>query len=408
MAQIFDLIIIGGGIAGTGIARDAALRGAKPLLIEKNLLGSGTSSKSSKLIHGGIRYMELAWDGLLKGRLDVFYKNFRFVFLSLGECRLLEYIAPKLVKPLPIIIPIYKHSPRGKITTMLGVYLYYFLARFSGRATAPTAYWTKKSMLQKMPQLDEHGLIGGIQFWDRLTTDQELVKAVGRSASENGAIIKEYERLIEYKHDVQKQVYTVCTENSKGEQKEYKGRVLVNAGGPWIDQILKSGSDPSPALVSPVSGCHIETKPFLATSVLLQAKDKRIFFCINMGDKVRIGTTETSQSNPDLVHATTHEIEYLLDSIKRYFPKVNIGVDDILKSDAGIRPLFKTKQAKNANSISRDHEIMRTTTGIWNMVGVKLTDHRRAAEEFMNTIHPDLIKFNANISPKSTTGQTKL
>ncbi len=408
MTQIFDLIIIGGGITGTGIARDAALRGAKPLLIEKNLLGSGTSSKSSKLIHGGIRYMELAWDGLLNGRLDIFYKNFRFVFLSLRECRRLEYIAPKLVQPLPIIIPIYKHSPRGRITTILGVYLYYFLARFSGHAIKPTAYWTQKSMLQKIPQLDEQDLIGGIQFWDRLTPDQKLVKAIGQSAVENGAIIKEYEQLLEYKHDSQKQVYTIYTEDSNGERKEYKGRALVNAGGPWIDQILKRGLDSSPALVSPVSGCHIETKSFLPTSVLLQAKDKRIFFCINIDDKARIGTTETSQSNPDLVHATTYEIEYLLDAVNRYFPKVNILPTDIINSDAGIRPLFKTRQSKTANSISRDHEIVQTTTGIWNMVGVKLTDHRRAAEEFMNIIHADLIKFNPNISPKSTTGQTKL
>ena len=142
--MIYDIAIIGGGIAGAGIARDASLRGLSVVLFEKSFFGAGASSKSSKLIHGGIRYLELSWDALKKAKFREAWKNLKFVFFSLGECRILARIAPDLIKPLPLLIPIYKNSPRGRLSIFMGAGLYTLLSLLSGGGRIPKVFFRKK------------------------------------------------------------------------------------------------------------------------------------------------------------------------------------------------------------------------------------------------------------------------
>ena len=183
----YDIAIIGGGIAGAGIARDASLRGLSVTLFEKNSFGSGTSGKSSKLIHGGIRYLELFWNELKLGHSLQARKNLGFVFASLREEKILRRIAPDLIEPLPLIIPVYKDAPRKPISIYTGVCLYFLLGLLAGNGRLPKLFLGKKSLLRVLPELQPEGLRGGVMFWDSRTEDVRLVRATIASAARNGA-----------------------------------------------------------------------------------------------------------------------------------------------------------------------------------------------------------------------------
>ncbi len=408
---VYDVLVIGGGIAGAGIARDAALRGARVLLVEKNTFGSGTSSRSSRLIHGGIRYLETAWSALCSGDGKEAFRNFKFVFSALKECRTLERIAPDLVRPIPLMIPLYASDPRHPWTVYTGSYLYYLLAVLSGGGHRPRIFPNAGAVRRVLPQLGPEGLKGAIQIWDRTTDDQELVRRTIRSARQNGAICLEHAEVLGWERAAQTGIFKVKVLEA-GMEKTYEAGVLVNAGGPWLDRVLKLGSGaaaPKP-LISSVAGAHITVKPFLPVSALLQARDKRIFFCINSHDGCRIGTTERVYENPDDVDATSAEIDYLLESVRFYFPDHKLTRADILSTDAGIRPLALPAQGQSTDvhKVSREHEISRDSNGIINVAGVKLTDYRRAAEDVMDFILPDLLKRNPSISKHCTTATTLL
>ena len=185
---VYDLAVIGGGIAGAAIARDAALRGIRVVLFEKNTFGSGTSSKSSRLIHGGIRYLEIAWDALKTGRLSEAWKNFCFVFSALKECRILQKIAPGLIRPIPILIPIYKEDPRGRWSIFAGALLYSALAALSGEWKPVKIFLNPSDIAKELPGLKTTGLLGGTRIWDRTVDDRALVRATMASAARHGAM----------------------------------------------------------------------------------------------------------------------------------------------------------------------------------------------------------------------------
>ncbi len=440
----FDLIILGGGIAGAGIARDAALRGARVLLLEKSLFGSGASSKSSRLIHGGIRYLELSWAAFRRGDWKEGWRNYRFVRSALKECRILESIAPDLIRPLPLVIPIYDTDPRHPFTVYFGAWVYSLLSLLSGGGHRPVIYHGAAAVLRVLPQLKPQGLRGAIQIWDRVTDDRALVLQTLNDARQHGATC------------LQNTVVSKCQKNPDGTFQITLGqnsssptnparpespalrppvttRALVNATGPWVDHVrttlnidetisqrIQTNPHPSEkllrrfppcddvSLISPIAGAHITVPRFLPVSTILQAKDRRIFFCINIGDTCRIGTTERSADNPDRVEPTESEIHYLIESLAFYFPKENFSREKILSADAGIRPLHRPAKATSANAISREHAIVRDPSGLVNVVGVKLTDHRRAAEDVLNFLLPDLLKSNPKILKHSITSKTRL
>lgn len=405
--KIFDLAIIGGGIAGAGIARDASMRGLSVLLVEKNTFGSGTSSKSSKLIHGGIRYLELAWLAVKRWNFSEARKNFRFVFSSLRETHTLAKIAPHLVKPIGLVIPIYKQAGRSVFTIYAGTLLYAVLAMLTGSKKKPKILANPKAVLKFLPNLNPEGLAGGVLIWDHWTQDQKLVEATLESAVKHGARAMERAEFTGYSFDKDKSVYRLSVV-MHGYSHRYAARKIINASGPWVDKIRQMIHERHEDFIVPVAGSHLNFKKFTDHSAILQAEDNRIFFVINMKDISRVGTTERLQTDPDRVEPAKEEIDYLMRALKKYFPASGLSEKDILSRDSGIRPLARPKNDANPNAISREHEVRVSPKGIVHVLGVKLTDHRRAAEEIVDSLMPEMKGFHEGISLKSKTHLEKL
>ena len=387
--QIYDIAIIGGGIAGGAIARDAALRDLKVVLFEKNTFGSGTSSKSSKLIHGGIRYLELAWTSLKQGHFIESWKNFRFIFSALKESAILEKIASNLVLPVEFVVPIYKRKDQNAFAVYFGTFLYGLLAFFTGGRKFPKILFRKEAVLKLIPLLNPNNLIGGVIIWDHWTDDKALVEETIRSAVRAGANAREHAFVKSYQLEQNDKIYSLAVEENSG-TRVYYARKLVNASGPWVDKIRDFAHEKTEDFIVPVAGSHITVKKFTDHSMVLQADDKRIFFMMNIGDYARVGTTERIHRNPDTVKPTEEEIEYLLCALERYFPGTNFTAEHIISKDAGIRPLAKPQKNLPPHSISREHELRIGPTGVIHVLGVKLTDHRRAGEDVVNRIGKEL------------------
>src|SRR3989338_6125560 len=208
----FDIAIIGGGIAGAGIARDAALRGLRAILFEKNTFGSGTSNKSSKLIHGGLRYLELAWNALKRDNLSEAWKNFHFVFASLRESMILEKIASHLVRPIDLVVPIYKNEAMNPWLIYFGTLFYGSLAFLAGNHRFPRILGSKTAVLKLIPNLSPNHLLGGIVIWDHITNDKKLVEETIRSAARSGAQTLEHAFVKSYSY--KNELYEIVVERS--------------------------------------------------------------------------------------------------------------------------------------------------------------------------------------------------
>lgn len=404
-SPVYDLAVIGGGIAGVGIARDAALRGLSVILYEKNTLASGTSSKSSKLIHGGLRYLETAWTDFRSGCYGDAWKNFRFVFVSLKETRSLERIAPGLVIPLALVIPI-KKGGRPKWVIWAGCLLYFILAQLSGGARFPR-FHSKKSLLKRLPGLDPQGVIGGVTIWDRWADDVALVRATAASATRHGAVILENTRVERWKYNETERFYDLTALTANGPRTVHVKKI-VNASGPWVDKIRQAAGDEGPPHLLPIAGAHLTLKRFLPNSAILEAEDGRVFFVINIGDTARVGTTERRFDDPDTVEATSGEIGYLLKALENYFPGNKFTEKDILTTDAGIRPLARPKNNQEARHLSREHDVQVGIDGVIHVIGVKLTDHRRAAEKIVDALVAEFSRGRPEIKRKSETATRPL
>lgn len=383
----FDVAVIGGGIAGAAVARDAALRGLSVILFEKNTFGSGTSSKSSKLIHGGIRYLEIAWHALKKGNLRESWKNFSFVFLSLRESRILEKIAPGLVEPILLVIPIYRSGSAHPASIYFGAILYSLLGLLMGnpRCLRTRILSTQQAVLRLVPNLTPEGLQGGVAIWDHRTRDQELVRRTIASAVCAGTRALEHAEVTRYRFDKEKKRFEIIVGKDGGES-VYRAVKLVNASGPWVDILRERGGERGEDFIMPVAGSHLTFKKFVDHSVILKAPDERIFFVINVEENSRVGTTERVETNPDRVDPQPEEVEYLLDALRHYFPRQIWRREDILSQDAGTRPLARPEEETSPHMISREHEIRVGPTGAIHVIGVKLTDHRRAAREVVDRV----------------------
>ena len=404
---IFDVIVIGGGIAGSAIARDAALRGLKTALFEKHTFGSGASSKSSKLIHGGIRYLEIAWERLKQGSPGESWKNLRFVFSALRESRILRKIAPELVTPISILVPLYSSGKRSRWMIYLGAILYSKLALLAGSFRPPRLYFSAEAVLKEQPELDRKNLLGAVKIWDHVTDDQRLVLANLASARANGAECSEHSEILSYRYDFEMNAFELTLKQAPGTKKVW-ARKLINASGAWVDELRERGKEHQKDFILPVAGAHVNVKRFLPSSVLLEANDGRFFFVINIGDISRIGTTERLVKNLDKVDATTEEVDYLLRSVSRYFPTIRLSKKDILSTDAGVRPLAVPDFNVAPNHVSREHQIRVGPSGVVHVLGVKLTDHRRAAEEVLDRLVPSMLSHCPKAKRKTSTHRIPL
>lgn len=379
--EIADVAVIGGGIAGAGVARDAAMRGLRVKWFERHTLGSATSGKSSKLIHGGVRYLELAANHFIGCRFREALKDFRFVFTSLRESRTLERLAPDLVRPVPLAIPLYRKASPGPLRIRLGVWAYFVLARLSGPARVPR-FVPASEADSVLPGIRRDGLKGLVILWDRTVDDAGLVRRVAASALSHGAQLHENCEVTAYAKEGGAYRLRFLSNEVAG---DCLVRMVVNASGPWIDRVRARGGAPSDALVDPVGGSHIELGPVLPHSAILRGPDGRVVFALARGARVRVGTTERRGADPEESRPPASDIDYLLEAVTSYFPSLDLSRMSVLSSDCAVRPLAKSG-AGAPSGISREHELHEDKDGTLHLVGVKLTDHRRAAEKTVDAL----------------------
>lgn len=401
-SETFDLLVIGGGITGAGIVRDAAMRGLKAALVDKNDLASGTSSKSSKLIHGGLRYLQQAEFGL--------------VFESVNERTRLLRMAPHIVRPLEFLVPSYKGVYPGRIMLACGLMLYDALAKFAvpGRHRA----YRKKAILAREPGLRAENLTGGVTYYDSATDDARLTLENVLDAQQLGATVVTYARVEGFLAEKQppstgKQAPGTPSEIIRGVElrdvlnpqvtANLRARVTINATGPWSDLVLRLlQRDQPPPLLRPTKGSHIVIDwarlPVQHAIVMSAPQDQRVVFAIPWKDadvpaasRTILGTTDTDyHGDPDRVAADAADIDYLMLCANHYFPDAKLVADDVMATWSGLRPLvMPDASGLSASQVSREHRII-DRPGLLTIVGGKLTTYRKMAAQVVEAAYAQL------------------
>jgi glycerol-3-phosphate dehydrogenase len=371
-----DVVIIGGGINGAGIARDAAMRGLKVLLIDKGGLGAATTSASTRLIHGGLRYLE--------------HFEFGLVRESLREREILLKIAPHLVKPLAITIPIYKQSKRGRLTIRAGMILYDLLSW--GKSLPNHQILSRAETLERWPGLNPEGLVGSALYYDaQVEFPERLVVENALLAREFGAEVLTHTRVTKLAVE-NGRVSGVEFVGEDGRKEFAEARVVINAAGPWIDRVLDQAPVESPKLIGGTKGSHIVVAPFRGApenAIYVEARsDGRPIFIIPWNKLYLIGTTDVRfEGDPDEVRCEPWEIDYLLAETNLALPGAHLTRDSILDTYSGVRPLPVTGD-KDEQSITRRHFIREhpRLPNLLSIVGGKLTTYRSLAEECVDLI----------------------
>jgi len=362
-----DLLIIGGGITGAGIARDAAQRGLRTALVEAVDFAAGTSSRSSKLIHGGLRYLQQGDIALVRE--------------AATERAVLRRIAPHLVARLRMVMP------TGRLTTQLklkaGLVLFETLAPVEPQDKHEM--WSRTEALANEPLLEPSTLQGAVAFTEFLTDDARLVLANLQSAHGDGALVANHAEVM----GIERSRATV-RDTFTGETFDVHARAIVNAGGPWVDELRRRANASGRSRLQLTKGIHIvvphERLP-VRHSVIMTAHDKRSIFVVPRDGTTYIGTTDTFYPTPTLVPEVTRaDVDYLLEATNRTFHDVRIGHGDITSSWSGLRPLL-AEEGKSPSEISRKDEIIvDDATGLISIAGGKLTAYRRMAERIVDLV----------------------
>ena len=374
--NLFDVLVIGGGINGAGIARDAALRGLRVALIEKGDFASGTSSRSSKLIHGGLRYLEIG--------------DFRLVREACIERdRLRRRIAPHLVKPLAFLFPVYDGDPVGLFRLELGMWAYDLLAAF--RNIRMHRRLTRGQVQQLESHLRQEGLRGAKLYYDCVTDDARLTLETILSASAEGAVVANYVGLIALLKDGGKIVGARVRDQRTGDEHDVPAHVVVNATGPWVDEVRRLDDPASSPSLRLTKGVHIvvpRTRVGNTFAVVLRSpRDHRILFVIPWEDQTLIGTTDTDfTGSPDQVTVEPEDVDYLLEAVNAFFPQAALSSSDVVSSFAGLRPLVAPDDQRDPSAVSREEHIVTSSFGLISLIGGKLTTFRMVAENVTNKI----------------------
>ncbi|MFZ5477974.1 MAG: glycerol-3-phosphate dehydrogenase [Myxococcota bacterium] len=368
---MYDLLIVGGGIVGCGAARDAAMRGLSTALVEQNDVAFGTSSRSSKLVHGGLRYLEQG--------------EFSLVFEAVSERRVLMDIAPHLVTPLGFLFPVYKHSRRGVFTVNIGMWLYDGLSLF--RSPRIHRNLSAKDVEAEEPALERTGLRGAPLYYDCATDDARLTLENALDAVAHGAEVFTWTRVVGLVKDERGRITGVRVRDAHtGVERELGARCVVNATGPWTDRVRALGQADKP-LLRPTKGVHIVVDharlPVHNAVVCFHPDDGRVLFAIPWADRTYVGTTDTDYTgDPGEVYADANDVSYLLSAANRYFPGASLGREDVIATWAGLRPLIA--EEGSASSVSREHEIVVDADGLVTIAGGKLTTYRKMAKEVVD------------------------
>ena len=381
-----DVLVIGGGITGAGIARDAAMRGLRTVLVEQADLGSGTSSRSSRLIHGGLRYLE-------QGHLHLVWEANR-------ERRVLLGIAPHLVRPLPFVFPLHRGDRIPLWRLAAGMWAYDLLALF--RNVAPHRMLGKRALLEREPMVRERGLIGGARYFDAQCDDARLVLATARSAARHGANIATYTAVDGFEWAGDRVIGARVVDRLNGSRGTIRASALVNATGPWVDRLRAMEEPGCRPLVRTTKGVHVivprDRLGHHEAIAFLSPIDGRVMFALPWGDLSYLGTTDTDAPEPpESAGATADDIVYLLRSVNARFPNARLGLDDVRGSWAGLRPLLAPEHDGKPSSRSREHAIVTGAGGIVTVAGGKLTTHRVMAAQAVDRVLAELTKRGISV-----------
>ena len=370
----FDLLVIGGGITGAGIALDAVTRGLKVCLIEKSDFASGTSSRSTKLIHGGLRYLKQLEFGIVR---------------EVGQERAILYKnAPHIVIPERMLLPIVEGGSLGKYSTSLGLYVYDRLAGVEKEERRNML--SKEETLKKEPLLNQAILKGGGMYVEYRSDDARLVIEVMKTAVERGALCLNYVAFRSFTHNDKNQVNGAVAEDVlTGEKIQIRSKKIINARGPWVDEIRKEDQSLKKKRLHLTKGIHVvvpKEKLPIQQSVYFDVQDGRMVFAIPRGKIVYIGTTDTNyKEDTDFPFASKEDVEYVLAAANHMFPSIRLTKDDVISTWAGLRPLIH-EDGKNPSDLSRKDEIFISDSNLISIAGGKLTGFRKMAERSVNVV----------------------
>jgi glycerol-3-phosphate dehydrogenase len=369
----FDLIVIGGGITGAGIALDAATRGMKVALVEMQDFAAGTSSRSTKLVHGGLRYL----------------KQFEVKMVAeVGKERAIVYEnGPHVTTPEWMLLPIHEGGTFGKWSTSLGLFVYDYLAGV--KKSERRKILSREETIQKEPLLKKEGLKGGGYYVEYRTDDARLTIEVIKKAVEKGAVCVNYTKAEEFIY-VNQQVKGIHVRDVlTGETYAIKGDVVVNAAGPWVDRVRNKDYSKNGKKLRLTKGIHlvIDQSVFpLKQAIYFDTPDGRMVFAIPRDGKTYVGTTDTFyDNNPAHPKMLEEDRAYVLNAIRYMFPSVNVTEQDVESSWAGVRPLIY-EEGKDPSEISRKDEIWEGESGLITIAGGKLTGYRKMAETVVDLV----------------------
>jgi glycerol-3-phosphate dehydrogenase len=374
----YDLLVVGAGIVGAGIARDAARRGLSVAVVDMGDIAGGTSSRSSKLIHGGLRYLE--------------QREFSLVFESVSERRVLMDLAPHLVNPLGFLFPVYRGAKHKLWFINAGMWVYDGLSLF--RSPRIHRKLTAGEIAEIEPSLEQKNLQGAPLYYDCSTDDARLTLETMLDATDQGAVVSTYTRVVRFAKDDHGRIRgAIVRDELGGQEKEIRALAVINATGPWTDLTLSLDRSDHRPLLRPTKGIHIvvsrDKLPLTHAVVCVHPKDKRTLFAIPWQETTYVGTTDTDyEGDPGDVAATSEDVDYLIEAVAGFFPRHPLRRADVISTWAGIRPLIAPERDVKESAVSREHEILVSEDGLITIAGGKLTTYRRMSREVVDTVVP--------------------
>ncbi len=391
----FDLVVIGGGITGGGIALDAASRGLRVALVEKGDFASGTSSKSTKLIHGGLRYL----------------KQFDFWLVKEvgSERAIVHKLAPHLVIPEKMLLPLIENGSYGKWLTSIGLKVYDILAQVTGDDKRKML--EKKEAMKLEPLLPKKILKGAGYYAEYRTDDARLTIENIKTSLQFGAEALNYAKVNNFIYENEKVAGVLVKDVVSDKDFEIRSKYIINAAGPWVDELRGLNNSKKGKQLHLTKGVHLvfpHEKLPVKQSVYFDIPDGRMMFAIPRGKVTYVGTTDTNfNKDKDNVDIDLADAIYLLSAVNNMFPKINLEMEDIISSWAGLRPLIH-EEGKSASELSRKDEIFTSDTGLISIAGGKLTGYRKMAERVVNRIAKKMEEEGASELSECTTDKIPL
>lgn len=397
-AEPLDLLVIGGGVTGAGIARDAALRGFRTALVDRGDFGHATSSHSSRLVHGGLRYLE--------------HGQFRLVFEASRERRVLLAIAPHLVRPLPFLFPVYRGARVPWWKLVAGMWLYDAMALF--RNVRRHRWLGKRAVRRAEPMLRDRGLVGAALYYDAQVNDARLALATIRSAAQAGALVANYAEVTRLSKPDGRVRGAEVADRLTGARRQVRALVVVNATGPWVDHLRRLDDPQAPPLLRLTKGAHAAVRRarlgHTHAVTLTSPLDGRVMFVLPWGDLSYIGTTDTDEdADADAVRATGADVVYLLRSANAFFPQARLAPGDVVATWAGLRPLLKPDREATPSEVSREHRIAESPSGLLTIAGGKLTTYRVMGRDVADRVARRLHELDGRpVAPRPPTDRLAL